>query len=96
MAGRPRKSTSFADVKEIETVKEEPKKEEKKAVADVRTAVVKAEVNPWLNVRSAPTYSATVVDTLKAGASVSIYEEKSGFGKISAVEDKWVNLDFVD
>lgn len=92
MAGRPRKSTFIKDVVEIEAVKEEPKKVEN----NVRQAIVKAEVNPWLNVRSAPTFSATVVDTLQAGASVSIFEEKSGFGKISATEDKWVSLEFVD
>lgn len=92
MAGRPRKSTFIKDVVEIEAAKEEPKKVEN----NVRQAIVKAEVNPWLNVRSAPTFSATVVDTLKAGASIDIYEEKSGFGKISATEDKWVSLEFVD
>lgn len=92
MAGRPRKSTFIKDVVEIEAVKEEPKKVEN----NVRQAIVKAEVNPWLNVRSAPTFSATVVDTLQAGASVSIFEEKSGFGKISATDDKWVSLEFVD
>ena len=92
MAGRPRKSTFIKDVVEIEAVKEEPKKVEN----NVRQAIVKAEVNPWLNVRSAPTFSATVVDTLKAGASVSIFEEKSGFGKISATEDMWISLEFVD
>ena len=91
MAGRPRKSTFIKDVVEIEAAKEEPKK-----VENTRQAIVKAEVNPWLNVRSAPTFSATVVDTLQAGASVSIFEEKSGFGKISATEDKWVSLEFVD
>lgn len=92
MAGRPRKSTFIKDAVEIEAVKEEPKKVEN----NVRQAIVKAEVNPWLNVRSAPTFSATVVDTLKAGASIAIYEEKSGFGKISATEDMWVSLEFVD
>lgn len=92
MAGRPRKSTFIKDVVEIEAVKEEPKKVEN----NVRQAIVKAEVNPWLNVRSAPTFSATVVDTLKAGTSVSIFEEKSGFGKISATEDMWISLEFVD
>lgn len=94
MAGRPRKSTFIKDVVEIEAA--EAAKEEPKKVENARQAIVKAEVNPWLNVRSAPTFSATVVDTLQAGASVSIYEEKSGFGKISATEDKWVSLEFVD
>ena len=105
MAGRPRKSSMFTDIKEIETPKEEPEKvaeeiKEEPKVADIpsdeRRAVVKASVNPFLNVRNAPTSSSEKVGELLPGTVITIYEEKKGFGKISDTEDKWVSLDFVD
>ena len=93
MAGRPRKSTTvFDDIKDIEEI--EKKAKETKPVE--RKTTVKATVSPWLNVRSAPSASASVLETLKPGADITIYAEKDGFGKISLDEEKWVMLEFVD
>lgn len=102
MAGRPRKSSMFTDIKEIdkvvEEIKEEPKEEPKVAdiPSDERRAVVKDSVSPFLNVRTAPTSSSEKVGELLPGTVITIYEEKKGFGKISCTESKWVSLDFVD
>lgn len=100
MAGRPRKTSIMKDISEIGTT------EEKKVINDI---VKKAEIAPepsnantgivktdsWLNIRSAPSFSAAVIGKLDNGEKVDIYETKSGFGKISITEDKWVSLEFI-
>lgn len=100
MAGRPRKTSIMKDISEIGTT------EEKKVINDI---IEKAEIAPepshsntgivktdsWLNIRSAPSFSASVIGRLENGEKVDIYETKSGFGKISILEEKWVSLEFI-
>ena len=100
MAGRPRKTSIMKDISEIGTT------EEKKVINDI---IEKAEITPepshantgivktdsWLNIRSAPSFSASVIGRLENGEKVDIYETKSGFGKISILEEKWVSLEFI-
>lgn len=103
MAGRPRKTSIMKDITEIGTTKEKnaieeviktvdiPKEEDKTFVTT--SGVVKTD--SWLNIRSAPSFSASVIGKLDNGETVSIYETKNGFGKIAILEDKWVSLEFI-
>ena len=59
------------------------------------TGIVKVAEGSWLNVRSAPSFSSDVIGRLENGEKVDIFETKSGFGKISILEDKWVSLEFI-
>ena len=103
MAGRPRKSSFIKDVVDISSIetKEEVKpieiSEKPVEIAPepsyAKTGVVKTD--SWLNIRSAPSFSASVIGKLDNGERVEIYETKSGFGKISITEEKWVSLEFI-
>lgn len=102
MAGRPRKSTTFTDVVDISSTEEKKETKsnktsnkvvEKAAEPTYRYGTVKSD--SWLNVRKGPGMSFDIISTLKNGEKVTIYEEKDGFGKISDINDMWVNLDFV-
>ena len=103
MAGRPRKTSIMKDITEIGTKEEKnaieeviktvdiPKEEDKGFVKT--SGVVKTD--SWLNVRSAPSFSASVIGSLNNGEQVTIYAVKDGFGKISILEEKWVSLEFI-
>lgn len=99
MAGRPRKTSMFDDIKEIETTEEKPIKKTKVEKTEIapepsyRTGVVKTD--SWLNVRGGPAVSFPIVGRLENEDKVTIYETNKNFGKISITEDKWVNLDFI-
>lgn len=99
MAGRPRKSSIFDDIKEIKTTEENPVKEVTEKPVEIapepsiRYGVVKSD--SWLNIRNNADINAGIVGTLKNGEKVTIYEEKNGFGKISNLSDMWVKLDFI-
>ena len=104
MAGRPRKSSIVKDIDEIkEEVKTEPvitpeiieeaEKEPVEEVSNVKTGVVKTD--PWLNVRNKPSFDGDIVGKLNDGDTVSIYEVKNGFAKISDSEEKWASLNFI-
>lgn len=103
MAGRPRKTSIMKDITEIGTTEEKnaieeviktvdiPKEEDKTPL--MTSGVVKTD--SWLNVRSAPSFSASVIGSLNNGEQVTIYAVKDGFGKISILEEKWVSLEFI-
>lgn len=103
MAGRPRKTSIMRDITEIGTTEEKnaieeviktvdiPKEEDKTFIT--KSGVVKTD--SWLNVRSAPSFSASVIGSLNNGEKVTIYAVKDGFGKISILEEKWVSLEFI-
>jgi uncharacterized protein YgiM (DUF1202 family) len=109
MAGRPRKNNFIKDIEEEKNAVEEvfetkeieskPEPVEVKEVKNeepksrVRTATVKAD--PWLNVRSRPSFDSDCIDKLYSGDEVTIYEEKNGFGKIAILDDRWVSLKFI-
>lgn len=102
MAGRPKKSTMFTDITDISSTEEkkEPKVSktsqkiaEKAQEPSYRTGVV--QTDSWLNVRSGPSPSNAVIGKLDNGTEVTIYETNKNWGKISVLEDKWVNLDFI-
>jgi len=105
MAGRPRKTSIMRDITEIGTTEEKNAIEEVIKTVDIpneskeedkfvtKSGVVKTD--SWLNVRSAPSFSASVIGSLNNGEKVTIYAVKDGFGKISLLEDKWVSLEFI-
>ena len=103
MAGRPRKTSIMKDITEIGTTEEKNAIEEVIKGVDIskeedkgfvtKSGVVKTD--SWLNVRSAPSFSASVIGSLNNGEKVTIYAVKDGFGKISILEDKWVSLEFI-
>jgi len=49
-----------------------------------------------LNVRSAPSSTATKVSSLRNGVEVSVYEQKDGWGRVDAKNSLWVSMQFLE
>jgi murein DD-endopeptidase MepM/ murein hydrolase activator NlpD len=62
--------------------------------ATVRIATVTAASG--LNVRILPTATSQRVDTLRRGDTISIIEERDGWGRINSLRPEWVSLAYVN
>ena len=85
--------------KQKETVKEAPKENVMETVLDVRFdkkesngRKASVRISP-LNVRSAPDLSGGVIQSLSVGDSVTIVEEKDGWGRLE--DGGWILVDYV-
>ena len=106
MAGKKSSNSKTMVIKEIEkassaidekAVDISELKKETAPVAPKKEGVVfsgTVNANPRLNVRNEPN-GTLILDQINNGAKVDIYQVSKGFGKISATEDRWVNLEFV-
>lgn len=95
-AGRPRYDGWLPDDKDEPEEPEKPVEPETPADQDEPEGKkYTVGVTSWLNVRNGCGKSYPVVDKLYNGETVTVYEEKDGWGRISNDMDLWVCMDYL-